>query len=655
MLLASLTLLCGAASAASDSLDARKRVAPAYEQLLERATQRGHVRVIARYQTQDAHPGSGPRQAAAQYLRNFLAGHGLQRLKSLHWLPIEVYELTPTQLDMVLDSGLLDFVAEDRLNAPQLRISLPYIGGDIAHNAGFTGNGATVAIIDTGVDAAHSAFGGRVVEQACFSTTYAPFGVSSLCPDGTTRQIGPGAAAPCADLCSHGTHVAGIAAGADPAAPGVAPDANIIAIQAFSYFTRDDECGNNKSPCVRAYDSDLLEALDHVKSLTATYSIAAVNMSLAGGKYTTPCASSYFTDYFDELSGVGVLPIAASGNNGYTDAVGSPACSPSALSVGSLSDQNGQVDSYTNSASFLDMLAPGRGIRSAVPGGGYDGKSGTSMAAPHVAGAATLIRAGAPGLSVAEVRTMLTTEADTVLDTRNGLSFPLLNLQRIAATLAGPGELPEITINTPQDGAIIAVDEGPITLAASANDPQDGDLGANISWLSDRDGALTSPATLSVGEHLLQASVSDSIGFTASASSTVTVVNKPLVNISTPLDGGSVIEGNSVSLSGSATDVEDGDLSSTLTWTSSLDGAIAIGASATVTLSPGWHTLSASVIDSDGFAPTRDAQVSFRVLPDHDGDGISSDVDNCPLTPNPDQLDVNGNGKGDVCDTPDGC
>jgi subtilisin family serine protease len=630
----------------------RERVAPGYERLKERAGRDGLVRVIARYRTANPDPDSPQHRQARQQVRRLLSAHDVKRLRSLRRRPLEVYQLDTEQLDALLDSGLFEQVVQDRLNTPTVKDSVPAIGGDVAHNFGLTGNGTALAIIDTGVDTSHAVFGGRVIAEACFSTTYPRYASTSLCPDGSDSQVGAGAAAPCASLCDHGTHVAAIAAGSEAGRPGVAPDANIVAIQAFSLFSREDECGVGKAPCVLAYDSDLLAALDHVTSLTDVYDIAAVNLSLSQGRYTSACNDSPYTAYFDVLRAQGVLPVASSGNNSFTDSLGSPACSPSAVSVGSVKEGDDTVSTWSNSAAFLDMIAPGQGIRAALPGGGYGYKSGTSMAAPHVTGAAALVRAAQPGLDADQVQALLGTEAATVLDSRNGLAFPRLDLGLVAAALAGPGELPSVAITAPAPAMVIAVDEGPVNLVATASDPQDGDVSASITWNSSLDGAVTSPATLSAGEHLLTATARDSVGFSATDSVTVHIVNKPGIQVLSPLPGAQVIEGLGLALAGVASDVEDGDLSAAITWTSSLDGAVATGASATVSLSPGTHTLGASVTDSDGHSPTNPPQLTVTVLPDHDGDGVPSNLDNCPMTANPDQADTDDNGVGDACDYP---
>jgi hypothetical protein len=273
------------------------------------------------------------------------------------------------------------------------------------------------------------------------------------------------------------------------------------------------------------------------------------------------------------------------------------------------------------------------------------------MAAPHVAGAAALIKAASPSLDVASVKSLLVTESVTVVDTRNDLSFPRLDLGKIAAVLADPADFPTVAIVVPVNGAIIAVDEGAIALSASASDPQDGDLSGAITWTSDLDGAVTSPAQLSAGLHQLQASVSDSSGFVDTATVAITVVNRPVVQIYTPTSATVMLEGQSLLLSGAADDIEDGNLSSALEWTSSLQGELGSGSSLTTTFTTiGTHTVSATVVDSDGYVPTVAEQITVEVMADSDGDGIADSVDNCPGVANPDQSDADGNGIGDLCD-----
>src|SRR4051812_12117939 len=103
----------------------------------------------------------------------------------------------------------VEAVGEDGIARPQLAESVPLIHGPEAQAAGATGAGWGVAILDTGVEATHPFFGGRVVAEACFSNHGGSSAGTTLCPNGQPQQVGPGAARPCASGCEHGTHVAG--------------------------------------------------------------------------------------------------------------------------------------------------------------------------------------------------------------------------------------------------------------------------------------------------------------------------------------------------------------------------------------------------------------------------------------------------------------
>ncbi len=166
---------------------------------------------------------------------------------------------------------------------------------------------------------------------------------------------------------------------------------------------------------------------------------------------------------------------------------------------------------------------------------------------------------------------------------------------------------PVVTITSPTTGSVFTATD-PVSFAGSATDAEDGDVTADLSWSSDLDGALGtggsfSLTTLSVGTHVITASVTDSHGGTDSTSVSVTVNANadPVVTLTSPTTGSVVAVGASVSFAGSAADPEDGDLSAALVWTSDLDGAIGSGASfSTAGLSQGTHTITASVADSHG-------------------------------------------------------
>ena len=112
-------------------------------------------------------------------------------------------------------------------------------------------------------------------------------------------------------------------------------------------------------------------------------------------------------------------------------------------------------------------------------------------------------------------------------------------------------------------------------------DAENGDISAQIKWRSDRDGALGTGAsivvaTLSPGTHVITAHVTDTAGVAADASITVDVAHPPVVNISAPADGSVYYVAQlPVTFVGQASDVEDGDLSSTIEWSSDLEGPLA--------------------------------------------------------------------------------
>jgi subtilisin family serine protease len=348
-------------------------------------------------------------------------GRVLRRFQTTPYVAVEV---TPQGL-AILEAAASDVVriVEDGLLRPSLISSVPRIEGDQVWQAGYDGTGVAVAVLDSGVDASHPFFGGRVVAEACYSSTI-PGLSQSVCPNGLEEQIGAGAAAPCAgDECAHGTHVAGIAAGnGDPSEEpiwGVARGSAIMAIQVFSNVIDADTCGG-VAPCLGAFESDLIAGLERVYTVAVSGSlnIAAANLSLGGGLFATACDSEPYKPIIDNLRAIEIATIAASGNNFDPTTMSSPACVSSAISVGSTS-ANDDVSLFSNVAPFLSLLAPGEDIISSIPGNGFAAFSGTSMATPHVAGAWAVIRQAAPAATVDDILGALRTTGLPVTDLRS--------------------------------------------------------------------------------------------------------------------------------------------------------------------------------------------------------------------------------------------
>jgi subtilisin len=311
-------------------------------------------------------------------------------------------EISRDALDALASDPDVESIEEDVPMPPTLAESVPLIGAPAAWAEGATGAGWTVAILDTGVDSTHPFLAGKVIEEACYSNAGGGGGQSSLCPGGMPSSTSPGSGLNCTiDGCDHGTHVAGIAAGVGTSFSGVAPDAKIIAIQVFTGFSAGELCG--PVTCVLSYTSDQIAALEHVYALRNTYHIAAVNLSLGVGQFTSQAscdaANASTKAAIDMLRSAGIATIVAAGNDAFGNALSTPACISSAISVGSTTKRD-DFSSFSNAASFMSLLAPGDAITSSVPGGGFARMSGTSMAAPHVTGAWALARSKTATASV---------------------------------------------------------------------------------------------------------------------------------------------------------------------------------------------------------------------------------------------------------------
>ena len=279
----------------------------------------------------------------------------------------------------------------DRIDQRNLPLSNGY-----TYNA--TGSGVTAYIIDTGIRASHSQFGGRVGS-----------GYTAISDGNGTN-----------DCNGHGTHVAGTVGGATY---GVAKQVTLRPVRVL-------DCAGSGST------TGVIAGVDWVTSHHAAGTPAVANMSLGGG-----VSSALDTAVTNSIND-GVTYAVAAGNENTNACNGSPSRVGAALTVGSTTSTDAR-SSFSNYGSCLDLFAPGSNITSAW----YTGDtatntiSGTSMATPHVAGVAALYLQGAPTSSAATVGSAVVNGATSGVVTGAGTGSP----NRLLYSLLSGGTTPPPT------------------------------------------------------------------------------------------------------------------------------------------------------------------------------------------------------------------
>ncbi|NUS75933.1 MAG: S8 family peptidase, partial [Streptomyces sp.] len=278
----------------------------------------------------------------------------------------------------------------DGVRTASLDKSVPQIGAPKAWAAGYDGKGVKIAVLDTGVDASHPDLKDQVIEAKNFSTA----------TDAT-------------DHFGHGTHVASIAAGTGAKSngkyKGVAPGAKILNGKVL------DDTGSGD-------DSGILAGMEWAAAEGAD----VVNLSLGG--QDTPEVDPLEAAVNKLSAEKGILFAIAAGNSG-PESVGSPGSADAALTVGAVDDKDVLAPFSStgprvgDGAIKPDVTAPGVDITAASAKGsvieqevgekpaGYLTISGTSMATPHVAGAAAILKQQHPDWTYAELKGALTGSA----------------------------------------------------------------------------------------------------------------------------------------------------------------------------------------------------------------------------------------------------
>ncbi|GAA4192611.1 hypothetical protein GCM10022252_34280 [Streptosporangium oxazolinicum] len=274
--------------------------------------------------------------------------------------------------------------------------NLPLDGNYTAPN---TGSGVRAYIIDTGIRVTHSDFGGR-----------AQAGRDVYDDDNDV-----------ADCNGHGTHVSGTVGGGQY---GIAKAVTLVGVRVFG-------CGSSTSTSI------IIEGVDWVTANAVKPAVA--NMSLGGS------ASATLDTAVSNSIASGVVYALAAGNESTNACTRSPARVPAAITVGATTSTDARA-SYSNFGTCLDLFAPGSAITSAwnTNDTASNTINGTSMASPHVAGAAALVLSGSPTATPAQVRDTIVTNATPGVVTNPGTGSP--NLLLYVGGGGGPGPGPQPTV-----------------------------------------------------------------------------------------------------------------------------------------------------------------------------------------------------------------
>lgn len=517
-----------------------QRKAPDVLDLVAATQQRGLVRIIVEFEplmsTSEMRPESFQLNRVKAYVRetqdqiltaNFgsrepgpIRGVG-RALNRADISPMMALNVDANELEALAKDDRVIRLHHDRPEPISLLQTVPLLGmtgANGAYAAGATGAGHAIALLDTGIRAAHSFLAGKVIAEACFSTTDASVGATSLCRNGQPSDEGEGSGGECTGVagCEHGTHVAGIAAGKNTApgspANGIAKDARLVSIKAVSKITGTGACSPAPSPCLQAFPMDQVKALDWIyqKAPLLPAKLAAVNMSLASGVPAFSfCDSDARKANIDKLSGIKVATVVGAGNGKRTNAVGAPACISTAVAVAA-STKDDQIPDYSNMANMVSLIGPGgllsgdaRDILSSVPPNAFDYIAGTSMAAPHVSGAIAAMRSVCPTAEISNLVKWLQDTGHEIRDTRPG---GFVSKRRIQVDAAVKAMLGTLQVSPAEDIAASGPNYGPFTpnleyrLAGPSGCPQTYSITIeNAPWLvaSASRITLTAPTTIS--------------------------------------------------------------------------------------------------------------------------------------------------------------
>ena len=313
-----------------------------------------------------------PNQADEGVIR----GHGGKTKYTYHIINAKAVEIPEQAIDRIKRNPRVAYVEEDaKVYALDAELDdswgVKHICAGVVHGGGNTGAGVNVSIIDTGIDYTHPDLDGNCKGGYDFVNN-----------DNDSM-----------DDAGHGTHCAGIVAAEDDGSGvvGVAPEAHLYGVKVL-----------NSSGI--GYVTDVIAGINW----SVQNDMQIISMSLGGGNSVSKEAAC------DAAYNAGIVVVASAGNSGNPpgmgDNVGYPAAYSSVIAVAATAS-NDKRARWSSTGPDVELAAPGVSINSTVPGG-YDIKSGTSMACPHVAGTAALVMAAYPGWNSSQVRQQLRDTAD---------------------------------------------------------------------------------------------------------------------------------------------------------------------------------------------------------------------------------------------------
>jgi subtilisin family serine protease len=444
----------------------------------------------------------------------------------------------------------------------KLPVGIDRVDADVLHSEGTTGSGATVAILDTGVDDDHPDLGANVDPSlgAAFETSCGA--ENGGCRFGAEGYNGNDCNYEWSDDDDHGSHVAGSADAVrgnnEGLAGGVSTEATIMPVKVLT------GCGSGSFSAIA----------DGVK-YAADNGADVINMSLGAdsGNSTLKNACQYAYDN-------GVVLVASAGNSGpCTDCVGFPAAYSTVIAVSAVDPRDDTLADFSSTGSEVELAAPGVDTLSTIPPEsddgstyetGYETFSGTSMSAPHVAGGAGQVVANS-SLSNKEVRKQLKDSAEDIGLGSNESGAGLLDAEAAVDSLGGSTDTaPSASWVNPTGGDTVS---GTVTVQIDASDSEDSDDSLDVTYTVDGGSARSTSynstsgyyedswdtTTVSDGDHTLEATVTDSAGNTTTSSITVTTDNSTESALAVSTGDATSVGTDAATLNGSLDDLGGAD------------------------------------------------------------------------------------------------